>query len=184
MATTYGEFGIKTQSSVASGTDVSSITVDLPNTTGISFVTGVLSAATEVNNYQFRVLFYDSSQFAIRTRFRLMTNSTTNTFWSSGTTGFFPINYWNIGAANSDASYTGERANFFMIIDNNLSNSSPIVSPHILTVTCNSNSNGYTDLHHLRGVAEVNKNIAKVRFISQVGNLSAYRIRVFSVFES
>ena len=116
-------------------------------------------------------------------RYAVMANSTTSTFSSGATTLTIPMNYWNLGALNSDSSYTGERANFFMIVDNSLNNSSPFVSPHVLSTTCNSNSSGFTDLHTLRCVVRENKNIAKVRFATQSGNLSAYRIRVFSVFE-
>jgi hypothetical protein len=183
MAVTYGEFGIKPQSSVATGTNVSSVTVDLPNNTGVSFVTGVLAASTESSNFNYRCRFLDSNSTAIAMRYHTSTNSTTNSFYSSNNTvGAFT--YWNLGALNSDSTYSGERCNFWFMIDNNLSNTSPFTSPHVVGVGCWSANSGTTNMSDFRAVLRENKNISKVQFFCQSGNLNAHRVRAFSVFES
>jgi hypothetical protein len=183
MAVTYGQFGIRADTAVT-GTNVASITIDLNNNSGgISFISGTLAAVIEGSNDDYRCQLIDSSGINILVRAVTGSQGSLNRYSSLGTRISFPMNYQNLGALNSNTQTTGERANFFMVIDNSLNNSSPFRTPVVTCDMAHFGTSGLLFLSDMRLTVSENARIDKVRFSCEVGNLAAYDLRLYSVFE-
>jgi hypothetical protein len=183
MAVTYGQFGIRADTAVT-GTNVASITIDLNNNSGgVSFISGTLAAVSEGTNDDYRCQLIDSLNNNILVRAVVGSQGTTSRYSSLGTRGNFPMNFFNLGALNSNTQTTGERANFFMVIDNSLNNSSPFSTPVVTCDMAHFQTTGLLYLNDMRLSVSENVRIDKVRFSCEFGNLAAYDLRLYSVFE-
>jgi len=104
-------YGIIKTEEVVWSSSVSEVDIDIEsnNTGGMTIITGTIAPDNDSSGMEIRPLQANNGQFS--TRYRILSAATTGSYFSNSSGGI-PLNYYNIGNANSNSQPYGERLNF------------------------------------------------------------------------
>lgn len=181
MSTTYRSTGIGSEQNTSSSTDVSSFTVPINTASTIQLIHANFGMFTETNNFNCRFEMQNSSSIAQQMNYRVWTGATTSTFGGTNQSNM-PINYWNLGAANSSVALSGESFRV-MIWLHNLSVGSEPFSNVIAWGRTNyeSSSGANQSVTWESRLRSQDTEISYLKFYPQAGNFVYYRYTVWDI---
>ena len=175
---TYREEGIFATDTVSGSSDVTSFTVDIPQNNVVSILNLQMHFTTETDNFQGRIECLNSGGSVQTVGYNTGTYGTTSNFGGSTSTSI-PMNYYNLGAANSTSFTTQEGYRVLMFIHNAFVDFTyPFRHPTIWGHTSYELTSGGTKLANFTIKQKSTMKIASLRFSAQSGNIDYYRATV------